>query len=294
MTSEIKDSQNTEGSVTDDQGGTTMKSPDEENRMKRQVSTPYLLEFKTNFIEKGIELSGAKHEPVNVLEIISIAKKCVKERFSSGDMQGTVIRNASEILNIQAWPSCSTALAMFGNNSVLSLFNHFQLLLLPNFDEPETEIDALDQFQSLKMAITKQFKHQLVSTCSVTEVWQQILTSQELAEMYPVIIHLIKLISVLPISNAVVERMFSTMNRVVTVDRSSLGNSRISALVRISADSPDLSQFDVEPALTKWMEKKNRRGSYQTKRNVDDGGAQMLKRKKAEGESESESDTDIQ
>ena len=49
---------------------------------------------------------------------------------------------------------------------------------------------------------------------------------------------------VIPLSNAIVERCFSTMNKTKTDWRASLGEESLESLVRIKKEGPPLAKFD--------------------------------------------------
>ena len=69
---------------------------------------------------------------------------------------------------------------------------------------------------------------------------------------------LVSLLFTLPVSNAVVERLFSLMKRLKTALRNLLGNDLLNATIRI-CNGPSPETFDPTPALSKFMETKDRR-----------------------------------
>ena len=56
----------------------------------------------------------------------------------------------------------------------------------------------------------------------------------------------------LPVSTADCERGFSCMNRIVTPLRNRLKTENIDKLVRLSAEGPEVHEFDFEKAISKW------------------------------------------
>ena len=62
-------------------------------------------------------------------------------------------------------------------------------------------------------------------------------------------VRLVNILLIFPISNAKVERGFSAMRRIKNDWRSSLGESTLDHLMRISIDGPALEQFDPRPAV---------------------------------------------
>ena len=77
---------------------------------------------------------------------------------------------------------------------------------------------------------------------------------------------MIELLFCLPISNAAVERLFSLMKRLKTSIRSSLGQTRLSNIIRIKLHGPSLSEFDPTAAIDRWFKKCTRRMSEQNRK----------------------------
>ena len=73
-------------------------------------------------------------------------------------------------------------------------------------------------------------------------VWPLLLSHYR--EKFPNLAQLVHILLVIPVSNAKVERGFSTMRRIKSDWRSSLGEETLDHLMRISIDSPPLTQFE--------------------------------------------------
>ena len=69
---------------------------------------------------------------------------------------------------------------------------------------------------------------------------------------------LVELLFCLPVSNAVVERLFSMTKRIMTRLRCSLGQIRLNHLIKISLEGPSLKEFDAMPAIDIWARKTTR------------------------------------
>ena len=63
----------------------------------------------------------------------------------------------------------------------------------------------------------------------------------------------VQILLVLPISSANCERAFSAQKRIKSDVKSSLSTSRLSDLIRISTEGPELELFDPSTATTKWL-----------------------------------------
>ena len=68
----------------------------------------------------------------------------------------------------------------------------------------------------------------------------------------------VELLFCLPVSNAVVERLFSMTKRIMTRLRCSLGQIRLNHLIQINL-GPSLKEFDAMPAIDIWARKTTRR-----------------------------------
>ena len=83
------------------------------------------------------------------------------------------------------------------------------------------------------------------------EVWSMLLTVLE--SKYPNLVHLFELLLVFPVSNAKVERGFSTMQRIKSDWRNRLGEDTLDHLMRISIEGPQLLSFDPHVAVKKFF-----------------------------------------
>ena len=78
------------------------------------------------------------------------------------------------------------------------------------------------------------------------------------------ILHLVKIMLVLPISSAVCERGFSSVNRIKSDVRSSLHTETVEDLIRISVEGPQLEDYDARQDVKQWFSqgKRSRRPNY--------------------------------
>jgi len=86
------------------------------------------------------------------------------------------------------------------------------------------------------------------------DAWAKLFTSSKKKALSN-ILHLVEILLVVPISNAHVERMFSTMNRVHTDWRNCLGEKKVENLLRICEEGTTSDKFDPQPALHRWNAK---------------------------------------
>ena len=86
----------------------------------------------------------------------------------------------------------------------------------------------------------------LLFNCSYSSNWKNILI-------------LIELLFCVPVCNAKLERMFSQLKRTKNDIRCSLGENRLTNILRIVEEGPPVGSFDVGPVVQLWQSQKVRR-----------------------------------
>ena len=81
----------------------------------------------------------------------------------------------------------------------------------------------------------------LLSTCRDSNIWAKL--HVHYTERYPNISRLVNILRVMPYSNALAERCFSTMKKIKTDWRASLETSTLDKLIRIKKMDPDVDVF---------------------------------------------------
>ena len=84
--------------------------------------------------------------------------------------------------------------------------------------------------------------------------WKQV--NDDLRDKCPSVLALIDLVLSLPASSAEAERGFSLMKIIKTDWRSRLTDDSVSDLMSIKLDSPEVKDFDPQPAIDVWLQKK--------------------------------------
>jgi hypothetical protein len=91
------------------------------------------------------------------------------------------------------------------------------------------------------------------------DVWAAILSSPAGKEQFSNILNIVELLLITPISNAVVERMFSTMARMKPHLRNRMSRDRLDSLLRISEEGPSVKDYDPTAEIERWYGQKKRR-----------------------------------
>ncbi len=100
--------------------------------------------------------------------------------------------------------------------------------------------------------LSRRYKNRLQNVQWV-EVWQSF------AEDFPAVCVIVDLILSLPAASAENERGFSRMKRTKTESRTRLSAQSLTDLMMIDMSSPEIEEFDPEPAIIGWLEAGKRR-----------------------------------
>ena len=178
-----------------------------------------------NYSEKREEMTNALMEASD-------------KRF--GPMENDPVLKAGEtLLQLGEYPKSKEELALFGNEHLNLLMQHFAGILQNG--NCNTAVVA-DEFKAFKAHV---YSH---NTSPIEYYFQ----SAELNRRFQNFLMLIEILLVLPISSAACERGFSCMKRVKSDWRSSLAPSMLRMLMYISIEGCPLEEFDNIPVLDKW------------------------------------------
>ena len=142
-----------------------------------------------------------------------------------GAIEIPVLQSASIILNTEG---CEQTDGEFGENEIHTLFGQFEIPLR-NAGLSCTLDELMEEWQALLAYVTSYLNP---TGQSYSRIWYRILNSGRKSEWCNILL-LAELLFCLPVSNAAVERLFSMMKRIKTRLRSSMGQIRLSHLIRI-------------------------------------------------------------
>lgn len=160
---------------------------------------------------------------------------------------------AADILDPANYPVCKEGnpgdlqqeaeeFAKYGVDHVRVLVNRFRVILeLKGCDLERVETEWL----RLKYDINRFHKKE-----SVQSMWEKILTQK--AHKFPNVLHIIRILLVLPVATAQVERSFSYLKRFLGDWRHSLNCDTIEDLLRIAAEGPEPAMYDPKGAVNRW------------------------------------------
>ena len=73
------------------------------------------------------------------------------------------------------------------------------------------------------------------------------------------IMHIFEILMIVPFTNAIVERLFSRMNRVKTDFRNRLSRSRLNTCLRVGEEGPSIKDSEPDRVIDSWWTEKERR-----------------------------------
>jgi len=149
------------------------------------------------------------------------------------------VLSAAHILEVRHWPKDHEQLAVFGEEEINVLCEHFKQLLEKNdFDQAETLSEWLD----LKVLVKNNY-----GNLRKQAVWQVMFT--DFAERSCNVWMLIEILLVLPVCTACCERAFSCMSQIKTQYRSRLDTVTLDSLLRIGIDGVSSADFDPQRSI---------------------------------------------
>lgn len=153
------------------------------------------------------------------------------------------------VFNYNRWPSKDEdedQFRKYGDDIIESLVEHYRPLL-----SQEEQESASDQWLNLKLQVNRLKKR------SILETYETVMGSDPSCEEFKSIQNIIPIVNVMLTispSTAECERGFSTMNRIKTQSRTSMSQSTLQNLIRISVDGPSMQDFSATKSIIHWMD----------------------------------------
>ena len=207
---------------------------------------------------QGLQLEGGDGTEVldgiqaTFLETINLTQQHLHLRFDnllgvnkSADARGVI--NAFRVFHHDAWPSEKRELLTYGAKEIQLLTQWYSDLLSEDSDCDTEKIQ--DEWRSLKKIVANSFSDKVYC-----DVYAILLEKEPYKTNLCNILHLVEILLTLPISSANCERAFSAQKRIKSATRSSLSTSRLSDLILISTEGPELAEFDPKPSVQRWLD----------------------------------------
>ena len=181
---------------------------------------------------------------------------CFEKRFNN-ILEDHLFASMLVLLDTEFFPN-EDADPVYGDQALSFAVSRFSEILLSN----GCDINSVQrEWQTLKRLVTTTGLH----ATNYISVWHKLCTSSKKEELKN-ILHVIELLMVMPVCNAVLERMFSTMNRVHTDWRNRLNERSVENLLRIREEGPSVGDFNPDKAMGIWSKRCDRRPDTQPNR----------------------------
>ena len=204
---------------------------------------------------QGLEMKGDRNSVVENLKphmknVCEVAEEHLHSRFDNllgvnKDQGAQAAVSAFSIFHHDKWPANRSSLELLhGNKELKVLTEWFGDKLL----QAECDVEKLPgEWRDFKKCVSNNFSEK-----SYLDLYQMLLTKKPYRDSFKNILHLVQILFSLPISSANCERAFSAQKRIKSSTRSSMSTSRLSDLIVISTEGPELEQFDPASAMKKW------------------------------------------
>ena len=177
-------------------------------------------------------------------------KECCEDRFCLEDT--TKIFNCVTVLDTNLRPKDHDELLEHGDAKIRMAASHFAQVIGPDVDTNA----LVREWHELKVFGAANMKGQ-----PPEHIWMKVHVFY--ADRYPCVARIIHIPRVLPFSNALVERCFSTMNKIKTDWRASLDTATLDMLIRIKKTGPQIDAFKSAKSVDVFFTRKPRRPTVQ-------------------------------
>ena len=202
----------------------------------------------------GVKLTGVRRDVLEAFNnsrnlYITAVNNCVANRMN--DLKKDFFK-AVRLLDTKLWPTDKDQIMGYGDSEISSAVRHFNLAL----EAKNTSVEnIMSEWTTFKVFWLDNLQH-----VEKNKICPIVLT--EYSHSFSNLVHFIRILLLLPVSNAIVERGFSAMRRIKTDWRSSLGKESLDNLMRISIDGPPTENFEPKEA-TRWFFTTARRSGTQ-------------------------------
>ena len=162
----------------------------------------------------------------------------ISKRFK--DFIESDIVGSMKVMDPVNWPDKDND--KYGRQEIQTLAEHFEPILRKN-DCVVEKIQS--EWSKLKRDVRNNH-----SDLDCYDLWKTIISKK--SDRYPNMIHLVKIVLVMPISTAHIERLFSAVKRTLGDWRHSLNVENVESLVRIKTEGPTAETFDPLSAVNRW------------------------------------------
>ena len=204
------------------------------------------------FFYQGIKLSKyeltIEHAKTVYTSAISTICTKVEQRFSSFT-ESVAFSNILLLLDTSLWPRNDSF--SFGNLEIDELTDHYLALLEKNGCDVHKIPNKWIRLKTYIYPILHNSPDE-----SYLEVWHRtFINGEAMAECN----NIFEILLIVPFTNAIVERLFSRMNKVKIDFCNRLSQSRLDTCLRVGEEGSDIKNFDPDRVINRWWIEKERR-----------------------------------
>ena len=200
------------------------------------------------FFYQGIKLSKYELtiERAKTVYTSAISTICTKvEQSFSSFIESVAFSNIPLLLDTSSWPRNDSF--SFRNREIDELIDHYLALL----EKSRCDVSKIpNEWTRLKTYIYPLLHNSPDE--SYLEVWRRTFINREAMAECNNIMHIFEILLIVPFTNAIVEGLFSRMNRVKTDFRNRLSRSRIDTCLRVGEEGSDIKNFDPDRVINRW------------------------------------------
>ena len=156
------------------------------------------------------------------------------------------------LLDTSSWPRNDSF--SFGNREINELTDHYLALLEKNGCDVSKIPNKWTRLKTYIYPLLHNSPDQLY-----LEVWHRTFINGEAMAECNNIMQIFEILLIVPFTNAIVEHLFSRMNRVKTDFRNRLSRSRLDTCLRVGEEGSDIKNFDPDRVINHWWIEKERR-----------------------------------
>ena len=194
--------------------------------------------------------------------------ECVEKHFESF-FDSPIFESVESVLDTFTW-AIDGDCGHFGNKEIDQLVNHYKDLLNLNGCEVSK---VSEEWLTLKAHVIPIVKNHKKVKCH--QISKKVFENSDLKKECENVLHVIKILPIIPFTNRKVERLFSRMNRVKIIERDRLGQDHLDLYLRVNEEGPDIEVLDSDIVIDLWFSEKVQQlpaGPHQPKRKQENDG----------------------
>lgn len=213
----------------------------------------YLQEFEENFREsfngvdlKNLRVAESKFQSIRE-KVCQRTQGILSQRL---DIHSRTIVKACRVLDLATWPHNSDDLQAYGEEEILVMFDHIEMIPLSGWEASQTRTDARGSL----VGEWKDLKADFYSMNGFKEVVSHICRYKQ---RFPLLNRILDVVRVLPTSAACCDKGRGSLQKVRKNNRSRLTLDQVNDLLTLAVNGPAIANFDGKRPLDSWFDEKS-------------------------------------